>query len=64
MHVPYIDVLNEFIAEAPAARLYRPNDAHWNVRGNRLAAQIVARELAVIDPAFLDRSRDSAVPLP
>jgi hypothetical protein len=40
-----IDLLPAFRAEGARARLYRPQDTHWNLAGNRLAAAVLARAL-------------------
>jgi hypothetical protein len=49
--VPYIDVLDPFMRNA-SSQLYRKNDSHWNIRGNRFAADLVAHALPAIDPGF------------
>ena len=51
--IPYIDLYQDFAAEAPSAALYRPRDSHWNVRGNHLAAEVIGRELARSSPVEL-----------
>ncbi len=37
--VPHLDLLPAFAAAAGEIRLYKPNDSHWNLAGNRLAAE-------------------------
>lgn len=44
--IEVLDLLPPFRAAAPAARLYRPRDTHWNVAGNALAARCIAEHLA------------------
>lgn len=41
-----IDLLEELKSTAEQKKLYRPNDAHWNIEGNRVAAEIIARHLS------------------
>jgi hypothetical protein len=44
--IPVLDPLEDLRRdEDPEDRLYLPNDTHWSVRGNRLAGEILAREL-------------------
>ena len=43
--IDHIDVLDAFVAASPQGRLYRPNDSYWNIRGNALAAQLIAEHL-------------------
>ena len=39
MEAPYLDLLPAFVEGAARERLYKPNDTHWNLAGNRLAAE-------------------------
>ncbi len=41
-----LDLLETFREQAKNGRLYRPRDTHWNVAGNRLAAERIAQYLA------------------
>ena len=41
-----LDVLPAFREHAAVERLYRPRDSHWNAAGNRLAAELLAIEIA------------------
>ena len=41
--VPYLDLLPAFVEAARLDRLYKPNDSHWNLAGNRLAADEIYR---------------------
>jgi hypothetical protein len=40
--IPFLDLYPAFAAAAPAQRLYKPFDSHWNIAGNRLAAEQIA----------------------
>jgi hypothetical protein len=40
-----LDLLPAF-RNSSAARLYKPRDSHWNIAGNRLAAEAIAPEIA------------------
>jgi hypothetical protein len=44
--VDYIDLLTDFSAHPLKDKLYRPNDSHWNIAGNRLAADLIAQRLS------------------
>ena len=54
--VSVIDLLPEFFAARDASPLYIPNDSHWNIRGNLLAAHILERRL----PEFIPKKQDSS----
>src|SRR5262249_31700076 len=41
LEIDYIDLLTEFSADSLNERLYRPNDSHWNIAGNALAARLI-----------------------
>ncbi|MEM1248519.1 MAG: SGNH/GDSL hydrolase family protein [Acidobacteriota bacterium] len=43
----YVDLLQSFRVAGQQEGLYRPQDTHWNRRGNQLAAEVLARELAL-----------------
>jgi hypothetical protein len=45
-HIDCIDLLDEFVAASSSANLYKPQDSHWNIEGNRLAAAVLERHLA------------------
>jgi hypothetical protein len=45
LNVDYLDLTPAFVAEAATSRLYRNNDSHWNIAGNRLAAGLIAEYL-------------------
>jgi hypothetical protein len=42
-----IDLLPAFAGASPTTRLYKPRDTHWNVAGNRLAADVIGAALAL-----------------
>lgn len=44
-NINYIDVLDEFQAAASQKHLYKPNNTHWNISGNQLAAEAVTNYL-------------------
>lgn len=39
--INYIDLLDDFRSASVAERLYKPQDTHWNIAGNELAAEII-----------------------
>jgi hypothetical protein len=43
--IRYLDLLDPFQKAGRRARLYKPRDCHWNIAGNRLAADLVREEL-------------------
>ena len=40
--IPMLDLLAMFQQQGKATRLYKPQDSHWNLAGNRLAAEAIA----------------------
>jgi hypothetical protein len=44
-NIDYLDLLPDFIATSKKTRLYKPNDTHWNIAGNRLAAELITQHL-------------------
>src|SRR6188472_87810 len=40
--VATLDLLPTFMQEGRTTRLYKPQDTHWNIAGNRLAATAMA----------------------
>ncbi len=40
--VPFLDLGPPFLARAGQESLYKPRDTHWNLAGNRLAAEVLA----------------------
>lgn len=43
--VPVLDLLPDFVREGEGRRLYKLRDTHWNLAGNRLAADLIADHL-------------------
>jgi hypothetical protein len=43
--IPYLDLLEPFRFRSREIRLYKPRDTHWNIAGNRLAAELLHRFL-------------------
>src|SRR5215510_781279 len=46
LKIDYIDLITEFSAKSLDKRLYRPNDSHWNIAGNELAAGQILQHLS------------------
>jgi len=42
LDIPFLDLHPAFAAAAPTQHLYKPLDTHWNIAGNRLAAEQIA----------------------
>ena len=40
--IPFLDLLPVFAEAGQQTRLYKPRDTHWNLAGNRLAAETIA----------------------
>jgi hypothetical protein len=55
--VRYLDLLAPFTAATRDRRLYRPRDSHWNIAGNRLAADLIRDALLRGDTRFWPRPR-------
>jgi len=43
--IDYIDLLEDFIPASRKTRLYKPNDSHWNIAGNRIASDIIRQHM-------------------
>jgi hypothetical protein len=43
--IHYIDLYPQFFVEGKARSLYIPRDSHWNIAGNRLAAEIIENNI-------------------
>jgi hypothetical protein len=43
--IDFIDLYDGFAAAPADVRLYRPNDTHWNIKGNLLAAEMIQQGL-------------------
>jgi hypothetical protein len=52
-HIAHLDLLPRMLEAARTTALYKPNDTHWNIAGNALAA----REIAAFLESALDQSR-------
>ncbi len=46
LKIDYIDLTTEFSAHSLNDRLYRPNDSHWNIAGNELAARLILQHVS------------------
>jgi hypothetical protein len=46
LKIDYIDLITQFSAKSLDKRLYRPNDSHWNIAGNELAARLILQHLS------------------
>lgn len=44
-NIDVVDLTDDFIRESAKTRLYRKNDTHWNLAGNRLAAERISHAL-------------------
>ncbi|NJK37316.1 MAG: hypothetical protein HC835_10615 [Oscillatoriales cyanobacterium RM2_1_1] len=44
--IDYIDPLKDFKVASAQTRLYKPNDTHWNIAGNQLAAELLETNLS------------------
>ncbi len=44
LHIDYIDLYQYYAVESPI-RLYRPQDSHWNIAGNQLAAHVISGKI-------------------
>jgi SGNH hydrolase-like domain, acetyltransferase AlgX len=43
--IDYIDLRDDFASISKSMRLYKPNDPHWNIAGNRTASEIIAKHM-------------------
>jgi hypothetical protein len=43
--IEVFDLLDSFSGVATQTTLYRPRDTHWNIAGNKLAAQVIAQNM-------------------
>ena len=46
LKIDYIDLTTEFSNHSINDRLYRPNDSHWNIAGNELAARLILQHVS------------------
>lgn len=56
LHIDYIDLLPYFLQKTKEQRLYVPRDTHWNIAGNRFAANIIGDH--ILDDIRKDLGRD------
>jgi hypothetical protein len=54
LRINHVDLLDPFRNAGKSARLYRPNDTHWNIRGNALASELILRHLQPQLPSALE----------
>lgn len=45
-HIGHLELLPTFSSASAQANLYKPNDTHWNIAGNKLAADLLAEYLS------------------
>ena len=45
-HIDHLDLLDSFSSTSTQINLYRPNDTHWNIAGNKLAAELLSKYVA------------------
>jgi len=45
-NIYHLDIVEEFVAAGSETALYKPNDIHWNVAGNKLAAEAIDKYLS------------------
>ena len=45
--IGYFDLLDNFSSASAQMNLYKPNNSHWNIAGNKLAADILARYMSI-----------------
>ena len=46
--IDYIDLRDAFASISKSTRLYKPNDSHWNIAGNRVASEIIAKHMLTV----------------
>lgn len=45
-HIDHLDLLDEFARASGQMSLYKPNYGHWNIAGNRLAAELIQKHIS------------------
>lgn len=58
LDIDHLDLLPAFQAGAEVTTLYKPRDTHWNIAGNRLAADAVAAHLLALGLPRLTAATD------
>ena len=43
--IPYLDLFDTFVIGSKQENLYKPRDTHWNIAGNRVAAQAITPKI-------------------
>ena len=51
LRIDHVDLLHPFREGTARTRLYRPNDTHWNIEGNALAAELILKHLRMQLPS-------------
>ncbi len=46
MKVKQFDLLEPFKQASTREPLYKPNDTHWNIAGNKLAAEVIGNHIS------------------
>ena len=49
-NIEVLDLYDAFSVAAASTALYKPNDSHWNIAGNKLAAETIATDLFHLAP--------------
>ena len=44
--IEYLDLLSEFKSVSQSKRVYKPQDTHWNIAGNELAAEMIYKYIS------------------
>lgn len=54
--IEFVELLDEFTVAAANTPLYKPLDTHWNIAGNKLAAEIIQKRLfgGSVKPAVIN----------
>ncbi|MCL2928996.1 MAG: hypothetical protein MGG37_13710 [Trichodesmium sp. MAG_R01] len=45
-NISHLDLVEEFVNTGSETVLYKPNDIHWNIAGNKLAAEVIYKYLS------------------
>jgi len=49
LNINHLDLYPAFLQASTEKRLYKPNDSHWNIAGNQLAASLIKDYLASVE---------------
>jgi SGNH hydrolase-like domain, acetyltransferase AlgX len=55
-NIDVFDLLDDFSRASSRTTLYKPNDTHWNIAGNKLAAEMIAQNLFHVPQAAMVRT--------